>query len=256
LIKNVPGSSQQWKAPVKDWVRELYRKKQEKAAKKKVQRQAELDRDPPPVVDVEPADADGHDWPGDLDGPEDVGDTLTTEGITETNQRMLQRQREFRNAAELVAQVLAESPQVQRVVLFGSVAAPLRKEVPRFREFRRAGATIWHECKDVDLAVWVTDLENLKSLQRALSRALTALLEDHRIAVAHHQVDLFLMEPGTDRYLGRLCPFGQCPKGKPECFVPGCGQKRFLRQHQDFVFKPESLGSDKSVLLFTRERGT
>ncbi len=72
----------------------------------------------------------------------------------------------------------------------------------------------------------VTDLENLKSLQRARSRALTALLEDHRIAVAHHQVDLFLMEPGTDRYLGRLCPFGQCPKGKPECFVPGCGQKR------------------------------
>ena len=30
LTRNIPSASQQWKAPVKDWVRELYRKKQEK----------------------------------------------------------------------------------------------------------------------------------------------------------------------------------------------------------------------------------
>ncbi len=252
LIKNIPSPSQPWKAPVKVWVRELYFEKQAKTTKKKSRRQAELDRDPPPMVDVEPVDADGHDWPGDPDRSEDVGDTLTAEGIAEANRDMMRRQREFRKAAELVAQALAELPQVQRVVLFGSVAALLCKEVPRFNEFRRAGAAIWHECKDVDLAVWVTDLEDLKSLQLARSRALTSLWEDHQIGVAHHQVDLLLMEPGSDRYLGRLCCFGQCPKGKPECRVPDCGQKRFLRQHQDFVFKPESLGSDTSVLLFTR----
>jgi predicted nucleotidyltransferase len=166
---------------------------------------------------------------------------------------MLRRQREFRKAAELVARAMAELPQVQKVVLFGSVAVPLCKEVPRFREFCRAGVAIWHECKDVDLAVWVTDLENLKSLQRARSRALTALLEEHQIGVAHHQVDVFLIEPGSNRYLGRLCRFGQCPKGKLDCLVPGCGQKRFLRQHQDFVFQPESLEPGKIELLFSRE---
>ncbi len=177
---------------------------------------------------------------------------MTVKEIAETNQDMLRRQREFHKAAELVSQALGELPQVEKVVLFGSVAVALSKEIPRFGEFRRAGVAVWHECKDVDLAVWVTDLEDLKSLQRARSRALTGVWEDHQIGVAHHQVELFLMEPGSDRYLGRLCCFGQCPKGKSECLVPGCGQKRFLQQHQDFVFKPESLGSDKSTLLFTR----
>ena len=35
LVKNIPSKSQQWKLPVKQWIRELYLKKQEKAAKKK-----------------------------------------------------------------------------------------------------------------------------------------------------------------------------------------------------------------------------
>ena len=32
LIKNIPSKSQQWKAPVKYWVRELYEKQQMKIA--------------------------------------------------------------------------------------------------------------------------------------------------------------------------------------------------------------------------------
>ena len=35
LIKNIPSKSQQWKLPVKQWIRELYLEKQEKATKKK-----------------------------------------------------------------------------------------------------------------------------------------------------------------------------------------------------------------------------
>jgi len=35
LIKNIPSQSEPWKLPVKDWIHEMYRKHQEKAAKRK-----------------------------------------------------------------------------------------------------------------------------------------------------------------------------------------------------------------------------
>ncbi len=35
LIKNIPAPTQQWKAPVEDWVRDLYEKRQRKAARKR-----------------------------------------------------------------------------------------------------------------------------------------------------------------------------------------------------------------------------
>lgn len=34
LIKNIPAPTQQWKAPVEDWVRDLYEKRQRTAAGK------------------------------------------------------------------------------------------------------------------------------------------------------------------------------------------------------------------------------
>ncbi len=34
LIKNIPSKSQPWKAPVKEWVRNMYRKRQKKMAQK------------------------------------------------------------------------------------------------------------------------------------------------------------------------------------------------------------------------------
>src|SRR5258708_5544689 len=71
------------------------------------------------------------------------------------NQAMLRRQSDFRTAAEYVARAFSTFEEVQRVVLFGSVALPLEKEVPWFRRLRQAGIAIWHECSDVDLAVWV-----------------------------------------------------------------------------------------------------
>ena len=54
--------------------------------------------------------------------------------------------------------------EVQRVALFGSVARPLAREVPRFQSYRRLGIELLHECKDVDLAVWITDLAGLRDL--------------------------------------------------------------------------------------------
>jgi hypothetical protein len=44
LIKNIPSKSQQWKAPVKYWIRELYEKQQRKIAARKASR---LDKSSP-----------------------------------------------------------------------------------------------------------------------------------------------------------------------------------------------------------------
>ena len=88
---------------------------------------------------------------------------------------MLRRQEHFRIAAEAVAAAIAQLPEVEKVVLVGSVANPLEVEVPRFRKFRRAGIEIYHECKDVDLAVWMSSLGRLRVMQKARSQALNEL---------------------------------------------------------------------------------
>ena len=38
LIKNIPSRSEPWKSPVRDWIREIYEKRQKKAAKKKARK--------------------------------------------------------------------------------------------------------------------------------------------------------------------------------------------------------------------------
>lgn len=80
-----------------------------------------------------------------------------------------------------------------------------------------------HWCKDVDLAVWITDLSVLPALRKANVQALSRLLKEREIGVAHHQVEVFVIEPDSNRYLGRLCRFNECPKDKPECAVKNCG---------------------------------
>ena len=245
LIKNIPNPQQRWKAPVGVWIRNLYTKKRTKKPVPAPLNASSLVVDP----HKRPRESEFKNWPSDFDPP-------TEQGITEENEFMLRRQREFRLAAEYVAAAFAQFEPVQKIVLFGSAALRLEKEIPRFRKFRRAGQPIFHECKDVDLAVWLTDLTILKSLQRARSQALNDLFAEHEIGVAHHQVDVFLMTPESDAYLGRLCNFGECPKGKRECLVQNCGAVKFLRQIEGFAFHPDALSSAKAITLFARGAST
>ena len=251
LIKNIPSKSEPWKLPVKDWIHELYQKRQEKSARKKACRKQ---------VATTRLDGDAKPLPEDYSGYSENGDPTFKEGerypdqkqTRDENRAMLRRQEHFRLAGEYIARRLADIPEVQKVVLFGSVVSPLEKEIPRFREFRRAGIAIYHECQDVDMAIWVSDLACLKAIQKARSQTLNDLLAEKHIGVAHHQVDIFVMEPKTDRYLGRLCIFGSCPKGKDACRVAGCGDPKFLQRHEGFTFEPETLDRDISVVLFER----
>ncbi len=168
---------------------------------------------------------------------------------------MLDRQAHFRLAADAVTAALVGLPEVEKVALIGSVARPLWREVPRFAPFRQLGTPIWHECKDVDLAVWLDDLSRLRMLNRARTLAVQRLHEETQIGVAHHQVEIFILQAASDDYLGRLCTFSQCPKGKMECRVPGCGRESFLRQHADFTFWRQALDDDRIMRLYDRREG-
>ena len=177
---------------------------------------------------------------------------LSAAGIAKQNSYLLRRYGDFRRAADAVAAAWQNRPEVAAVALIGSVAVAPWKEVPRFSPYRRKRIELWHECKDLDLALWLTDLGSLNALRGAKDLALRRMLEGDDIGVASHQADVFIFEPGTDRYLGRLCLFNRCPKEKAPCLVPGCGTTKFLQQHQDFTWQRDALAEDR---IFDRSSG-
>lgn len=155
--------------------------------------------------------------------------------IDEQNRYLLRQQRHFRIAADIVTDAWMRFAEVVAVAVIGSVAKPLWKELPRFSEFRRARIEVWHECKDLDMALWVDSQHRLGALRKATYAALRNAYESGAgMSVAGNQVDVFLFEPETDRYLGRLCKYTQCPKGKRDCLVPGCGTIPFNKRIADF----------------------
>jgi hypothetical protein len=169
---------------------------------------------------------------------------------------MLQRQRQFRMAADVVTDAWMKFAEVRAVAVVGSVAKALWKEVPRFSEFRRQGIQVWHECSDLDLALWLDSQKRLGDLRRAANRALrTAYEAETGFGVVDHQLDVFLIEPVSNRYLGRLCSFNRCPKDKPACLVPGCGAPPFNKRVAEFAPHADLLASAQHTMLYERGVG-
>ncbi|MBE0535471.1 MAG: hypothetical protein IH624_07350 [Phycisphaerae bacterium] len=183
--------------------------------------------------------------------------TLSKSEIADQNEYLLKCQRDFRIAAEYVARAMSNLDEVQRIVLFGSVAKPLEKEIPRFYEFQREGIAIWHECKDVDIAVWVRTLDNLRALRKAKVLGLKTAAQEKNVTTATHQVDVFMMDAATNRHIGRLCDYKKCPRSdkKLACMTPGCGQPAYLKQIPGFRLDPAGLATNVSVVLFERRHG-
>ena len=177
---------------------------------------------------------------------------LTPEGIAEANASALSRYRRFRQAADTVTNAWRSRSDVLAVTLIGSLAIMPWKEVSRHSPYRQKRIRLWHECGDVDLVVWLFSLEDLNGLRRMKDSALRELFRQTGNGTSSHEVDTFLLEPGTNRYLGRLCQFNTCPKGKPACHVPNCGDRRFLQQHPRFRWRPGTLEETRSVRLFDR----
>src|ERR1700735_1702859 len=91
--------------------------------------------------------------------------------IAEQDRYQVARQREFRIAANVVCDAWADFAEVEAVAVIGSVAKRLWKEVPRFREFRRAGIEVLHYCRDLDLALWLDSQSRLGEVRRGGAEA-------------------------------------------------------------------------------------
>jgi len=181
--------------------------------------------------------------------------TPTRATIAAEERGLLERQRVFRFAADRVTAVLAQCADVEAIALIGSVARPLWREVPRFAPYKRLRLLIAHECKDVDLAAWVSRVDGLDELRRARGRAIKEIVAERGHGPAVHEIEVFLLERSTNRYLGRLCHFRQCPAGKRDCLAAGCGQHQFLKQHDAFSFWPEATAEGAAVRLYDRIGG-
>ena len=283
LIRNIPSPSQKWKAPINDWVRSLHEQKFGSRERTTSPVSAPVAGSPsvepsrphqviefrnpehpwpdrpeiPELVIYEPQEFDDEvDFGGGIDTFRGPVEPPSEEETDEENTLMLRRQCLFRWAAQVIAVELSKLPEVQKVAAFGAVGRPLEAEVPRFRQFRRHGIEVLHECADLDLAVWTNDLSRLREMKKSMNHGLLLVQDTPWGGVAHHQVDVHVFDVGTGRYQGRLCIFGQCPKaGKRECLVPGCGAQQFLRQFARYHFNPEQFESEPKVILFDRARG-
>jgi len=282
LMKNIPSPSQQWKAPVSEWVRDLYEKKigsrkpaGDAPAAPPVRNQVIEFRNPEHPWPDKPhiPELVLYDDPIDFEGGEDEDvnaawdkyafqdrfeppEPPSEEDIGQQNTRMLRRQCLYRWAAQSIAVATSKLPEVQKVAAFGAVAQPLEMEVPRFRDFRRHQVEVLHECADLDLAVWTANLPGLKELKRAMSSGLSVVENTAWGGVAHHQVDVHIFDAGSGAYRGRLCAFGQCPKPrKLQCLVPGCGAQPFLQQFEKYRFNPARFEGEPKVTLFDRASG-
>jgi hypothetical protein len=266
LIKNIPSRAEQWKAPVNEWVRSLY--EQKIGSKKPAAVSAPVVRSSGPrVVEFRNPDNPWPDHPEIPDLPPIEMDDIfedenspferpSDEDIDEQDGLLLRRQRLFRWAAQSVAVAVSELAEVGKVAAFGAVARPLETEVPRFREFRRHQIEVFHECADLDLAIWFNDFGDLKNLKRAIGQGLRMVQNTPYGGVAHHQLDVHLFDAASGDYRGRLCSFGECPKArKRECLVPNCGAHLFLRQLAGYRFSPGRFEGESRVMLFDRESG-
>ena len=169
----------------------------------------------------------------------------------EDNLRNIKKHKDFRTAAEYVVDLIKDVPEVVKIVLFGSVGQPLQKEYSRFRKYKHFGKEIYHECKNVDLAVWVNDFKCLKQILKIRNRSSTKLFEEKHIGIAHHQIEIFIFEPESNQYIGRLCIFNECPKeGKRECLVPGCGEIPLVKKVEGFTLYDDALAAERSILLY------
>jgi len=112
LIKNIPSKTEQWKLSVKDWIREMYRKRQEKAARKKAHKgHAAVAY---PATDTKQLPEDSTTCLEDEDFIFEEEDHFPDhQEIQDENHAMLGRQEQFHIAAKHVTDHLSSIPEVR-----------------------------------------------------------------------------------------------------------------------------------------------
>lgn len=260
LMKNIPSPQQQWKKPVKVWIRELYDKKFG-ARKRPARKGGEPPTAAPPKKpsSVPPRAPDefeeelrwqdqeeDEEWPEPVDNglpvipPEHLAHYYYSDDKEWETQRLGRRQVNLRWAAGALAVALKEIAAVDTIVLFGSVA----KSALEFGD-----DLIWEEppartrSRDLDLAIWLTQCDDtvLQSLAQAVNQTLAALAETECIKLSWTDLDLHLLEAETNRFLGCLLP-------------PASGQANpALSARPGFKLSLEAFEEPKGWVLFERQ---
>jgi hypothetical protein len=180
---------------------------------------------------------------------DDAGDPDVL-AVARTNRELQERYGHFKAAAERIAGDFSQLPFVKRIVLFGSVARPLFAVNGPCMAGGDDTPAVLHKCRDIDMAVWVSRTDRLNELRLRLDDTLRRYTQEKKYGVAHHQADIYIFEDSADAYVGRLCIFSQCPKGKYVCKIQGCGKPPFLRRFEDFVFNRSVFDNNASRLMF------
>jgi hypothetical protein len=227
LIKNIPSPSQKWKQPVKLWVRELYERKfgGTQAVKKSGTNSNPPKKSQPAFPSVPPEsdprefllnlDDDEEDWISDeVDEFDDGPPKLAIEEMPKTyyrhdsewgNHRYGRRQVNLRWAAAALSIRLAEIEAIDAITLFGSVAIgmcvysgeSLWEDPPTLKEYR-----------DVDLALAIKQCDDagLRAITNAVIETLSSLGATELITLTWNELDLHLIDAGSNTFLGKLRP--------------------------------------------------
>jgi len=172
---------------------------------------------------------------------------------SEENKRSLMKYKGYVYAATELAKRLTEFSEVQRITLFGSLAKPPYKEPhPYSKSLREKGVTVFHQPHDIDLAVWLSSLENIRSMRQTCNTVANEVMKKAP-GLSCNAIELFVFDAQSNQYLGRICYFSHCPKGHNDCCNKGCGHTKYLKTLDDFTFHPDALSKANSQLLFSRK---
>ncbi len=150
--------------------------------------------------------------------------------------------------AKLLAEQISKNPSVQKVALFGSVAKYHLKLSEKKKNY-----------KDIDIAIWLNSMDELPLLRRTRALTCAQYSKTHNIGFADHELDIFIMEANSEKFLGFLCYFNKCPKYsgkflKDDCSAKGCGDSPFLKQYLHFSLDPKALDKEKIIILYDQSK--
>jgi predicted nucleotidyltransferase len=77
--------------------------------------------------------------------------------------------------------------------------------------------------KDIDFVVCVTPSADLSELATIFRRIAG------RMSQIGKGADMFVYDDGTDKYLGRICPYRECAPGTRRCDADHCGMRPYLK---------------------------
>jgi hypothetical protein len=241
LMKNRPSPSQKWKAPVKQWIRDLHVKRfGQKNPSQNSKPKPPPKRRPSPHLDDPWDDPDRFrsDMGVLLPSIEfDLALQLQLDDPEWQNLRLGRRQKNLCWTATALTVGLREMPVVDRITLFGSVAHALRNSVDLPWDVPESIMI----CHTLNLALWVTDPSEhtLATLALITRQTLASLADIERIAFCEERLELLVLQARTNQFLGRLSP---STSEVPALEVPA-----------DYLFQLEPLVEPQAVLLFQRE---